>query len=51
MIMKKKIIKEEFDKSNNLLMSILEVFDEDDIEDTIDSVKSFIAKIIHTKGL
>ena len=47
----KKIIKEEFDKSNNLLMSILEVFDEDDIEDTIDSVKSFIAKIIHTKGL
>jgi hypothetical protein len=47
----KTIIKEEFDKSNNILMSILEVFDEDDIEDSIDSIKSFIAKIIHTKGL
>ena len=47
----KKIIKEEFDKVNNVLMSILEVFDEDDIEDTIDSIKSFVAKIIHTKGL
>ena len=32
-------------------MSILEVYDPDDEEDTIDSLKSLIQKIIHSKGL
>ena len=45
----KKIVKEEFDNKNNVLMSILEIYDSEDEEDTIDSIKSFIAKIIHTK--
>ena len=45
----KKIVKEEYDNKNNILMSILEIYDSDDEEDTIDSIKSFIAKIIHMK--
>ena len=45
----KKIVKEEFDNKNNVLMSILEIYDSEDEEDTIDSIKSFIAKIIHSK--
>ena len=47
----KKIAKEEYEKKNNVLMSILEVYDPDDEEDTIDSLKSLIQKIIHSKGL
>ena len=47
----KKIAKEEYEKKNNVLMSILEVYDPDDEEDTIDSLKSLIPKIIHSKGL
>ena len=43
------IVKEEYEKKNNVLMSILEVYDPDDEEDTIDSIKSFINKIIHSK--
>ena len=30
-------------------MSILEIYDSDDEEDTIDSIKSFITKVIHSK--
>ena len=47
----KKIAIEEYNKKNNVLMSILEVYEKDDEEDTIDSLKSLIAKIIHTKLL
>ena len=43
------VVKEEYEKKNNVLMSILEVYDPDDEEDTIDSIKSFITKIIHSK--
>ena len=32
-------------------MSILEVYDKDDEEDTIDSLKALIAKLIHSKLL
>jgi hypothetical protein len=47
----KKIAIEEYNKKNNVLMSILEVYEKDDEEDTIDSLKTLIAKIIHTKLL
>ena len=49
----KKIAIEEYNKKNNVLMSILEVYekDQDDENDTIDSIKTLIAKIIHTKLL
>ena len=43
------VVKEEYEKKNNVLMSILEVYDPDDEEDTLDSIKSFITKIIHSK--
>ena len=47
----KKITIEEYNKKNNVLMSILEVYDKDDEEDTIDSLKALIAKLIHSKLL
>ena len=49
----KKIAIEEYNKKNNVLMSILEVYEkeQDDENDTIDSLKTLIAKIIHTKLL
>ena len=43
------LLKKNMKKKNNVLMSILEVYDPDDEEDTIDSIKSFINKIIHSK--
>ena len=45
----KKIVKEEYDNKNNVLMSILEIYDSDDEENIIDSIKTFIIKVIHSK--
>ena len=45
----KKVALDLFNENNNVIMSILEVYDPDDEEDTIDSIKTLISKFIRNQ--
>ena len=45
----KKVALDLFNNNNNVIMSILEVYDPDDEEDTVDSIKTLISKYIRNK--
>ena len=46
----KNILNEELNNNNAMLMSILESFDPDDVEDTVDTVATFLKKLRHSRG-
>ena len=46
----KKVASELFNENNNVIMSILEVYDPDDEEDAIDSLKTLISKFLRNKA-
>ena len=45
----KKVALDLFNDNNNVIMSILEVYDPDDEEDTVDSIKTLISKFIRNQ--
>ena len=46
----KEIVRKELSNNNEMLMSILESFDKDDIDDSIETLQTFIGKVKHLKG-
>lgn len=46
----KAIVRRELNNKNEMLMSILESFDKDDIDDSIETLQAFIGKAKHLKG-